>query len=87
MKLDTELLADLQTHEVVVGNIYPAQGGRASPGTKYWLVVSLSQSGAHLLGFDEAGQPVSTASYLKGALRTRPVIGHADLSNLVLKGV
>jgi hypothetical protein len=69
--------------EVVPGNIYPAKGGR-KPGTDYWLVVAVSQNGAHLIGFDNEGNPVSTASYNKSAMRERPVIGRCDLSGLVL---
>lgn len=69
--------------EVVPGNIYPAKSGR-KPGTDYWLVVAVSQNGAHLIGFDKEGNPVSTASYTKSAMRERPVIGRCDLSGLVL---
>ena len=69
--------------EVVPGNIYPAKGGR-KPGTEYWLVIAVSTTGAHLIGFNAEGEPVSTASYLKSAMRERPVIGWVDLSNLTL---
>ena len=69
--------------EVVPGNIYPAKGGR-KPGTYYWLVIAVSAHGAHLIGFNAEGEPVSTASYLKSAMRERPVIGRVDLSNLTL---
>ena len=87
MKLDTKFLQALkETTEVKPGNIYPAKGGR-KPGTEYWLVVAVSTTGAHLIGFDAYGHPTSTASYLKGAMRERPVIGFVDLSNLVLEEV
>ena len=69
--------------EVVPGNIYPAKGGR-KPGTYYWLVIAVSEHGAHLIGFNAEVEPVSTASYLKSAMRERPVIGRVDLSNLTL---
>ena len=69
--------------EVVPGNIYPAKGGR-KPGTDYWLVIATSDNGAHLIGFNKDGEPVSTASYSKSAMRERPVIGRCDLSGLVL---
>lgn len=72
-----------QECEVVPGNIYPAKGGR-KPGTEYWLVVAVSQHGVHLIGFDAFGDPVSTASYNKSAMRERPVIGRCDLSGLVI---
>ena len=65
--------------DVVPGNIYPAKGGRKNPGTEWWLVVAVSQTGAHCIGFDERGCPCSTTSYLKSALRERPVIGRCDL--------
>lgn len=85
MKLDTALLAKVHEYsDVVVGNIYPAQGGRKTPGTSFWMVVAVSDHGAHLIGFDEAGTPVSTSSYGKHALRTRPLLARADLRQLNL---
>ena len=85
MKLDTALLAKVHEYsDVVVGNIYPAQGGRKTPGTSFWMVVAVSDHSAHLIGFDEAGTPVSTASYGKHALRTRPLLARADLRQLNL---
>lgn len=75
-----------QECEVMPGNIYPAKGGR-KPGTEYWLVVAVSQNGAHLIGFDAEGNPVSTASYNKSAMRERPIIGRCDLSGLVIEAV
>ena len=73
-----------QECEVMPGNIYPAKGGRR-PGTDYWLVVAVSDHGAHLIGLNDAGEPVSTASYVKSAMRERPIIGKCDLSGLILK--
>lgn len=70
--------------DVVPGNIYPAKGGRKSPGTEWWLVVAVSNTGAHCIGFDAKGYPCSTTSYLKGALRERPVIGRCDLNAVTL---
>ena len=82
MKLQTKSLTNLrEACEVRPGNIYPAKGGR-KPGTDYWLVVAVSANGAHLIGFNNDGEPVSTASYNKSAMRERPVIGRCDLSNL-----
>lgn len=73
MKLSTESLNTLRAQcDVVPGNLYPAKGGK---GADFWLVVATSDTGAHLLGFNAAGQVVSTASYLKSAMRERPVIG------------
>lgn len=47
MKLDTALLAKVHEYsDVVVGNIYPAQGGRKTPGTSFWMVVAVSDHGA-----------------------------------------
>lgn len=88
MKIDPLLMNYVHTNsEVVAGNLYPAMGGRKSPGTDYWLVVSCSENGAHCIGFDAAGHPVSTTTYLKSAMRQRPVIGRVDMAALVLKGV
>ena len=84
MKLQTEALVMLrESCEVVPGNIYPAKGGR-KPGTDYWLVVAVSDHGAHLVGFNNEGEPVSTASYTKSAMRERPVIGRCDLSDVFI---
>lgn len=82
MKLSTESLTVLAANsDVLPGNIYPAKGGR-KPGTDYWVVVAVSQTGAHLIGFDKEGNPVSTASYLKGAIRERPIIGRCNIGDL-----
>lgn len=85
MKLSPKLCGGmLEAMAVVPGNIYPAKGGR-KPGTEFWLVVSVTQSSAHLIGFNAEGNPVSTASYLKSAMQERPVIGFVDLSSFVLE--
>ena len=81
---DGLLKASKESSDVLPGNIYPAKGGRKSPGTEWWLVVAVSETGAHCIGFDAAGRPCSTASYLKGALRERPVIGRCDLDAIEL---
>ena len=84
MKLKTEAMVMLrESCEVVPGNIYPAKGGR-KPGTDFWLVVAVSEHGAHLIGFNKDGEPVSTASYTKSAMRERPVIGRCDLNNVFI---
>jgi hypothetical protein len=85
MRFDSNLLATVEENsDVVPGNIYPAKGGRKSPGTESWLVVAVSKTGAHCIGFDKHGYPCSTASYLKGALRERPVVGRCDLDAILL---
>ena len=84
MKLQTERIVMLrEACEVVPGNIYPAKGGR-KPGTDYWLCVAISGTAAHLIGFNNAGEPVSTASYNKNAMRERPIIGRCDLSEVLI---
>lgn len=85
MRFAHDLLAKTKENsEVLPGNIYPAKGGRKSPGTEWWLVVAVSETGAHCIGFDADGRPCSTASYLKGAMRERPIIGRCDLSLIQL---
>ena len=71
MKISPTLLTKLKEHsDVVPGNIYPAKGGRKTPGTSYLLVVAVSANGAHCIGYSDDGLPVSTTSYLKTALRS-----------------
>ncbi len=84
MKINTECLAALAEHEPVPGNVYPAQGGRKCPGTAYWLVVGVSKTGAHCIGFTPEGDVASATTYLKGALRQRPVIGRVDVGAIQL---
>lgn len=84
MRLHANVLSAVHTQsEVKPGNIYPAKGGKGD--TEYWLVIAVSDTGAHLIGFNKEGIPCSTASYLKGAMRERPVIGRVDLSEVVIK--
>lgn len=85
MKFAHDLLRHAKEEsDVLPGNIYPAKGGRKSPGTEWWLVVAVSSTGAHCIGFDGQGHPCSTASYLKSAMRERPVIGRCDLDAICL---
>lgn len=84
MKIKPEGLEVLrEACEVIPGNIYPAKGGR-KPSTDYWLVIAVSGSAAHLIGFNADGDPVSTASYNKSAMRERPVIGRCKIDTLKL---
>lgn len=84
MKLSTTTLAYTKLNsDVVPGNLYPAKGGRKSPGTEWWLVVATSNTGAHCIGFDAEGAPCSTTSYLKGALRERPILGRVNLDGVL----
>ena len=85
MKLDPTLLKQVQEQEVQVGNIYPALGGRKNPGTEYWLVLRLTEHGAVMLGFDKDGEVSGAASYLRNAVRQRPVLGRADVSKMTLE--
>ena len=86
MNLDTTALQHLKAaSEVLPGNVYPAKGGRKSPGTEYWLVISLTTHGANCIGFDADVRPVSTASYLRSAMRERPVIGRVDVDAIKLE--
>lgn len=85
MRFSPELLsAAKQASDVMPGNIYPAKGGRKSPGTEYWLVIATTEHGAACIGFDAQGRPVSTATYLRSAMRERPLIGRVDLNSLQL---
>lgn len=83
MKLSQNLIQQVAGQDVAIGNIYPAKGGKKDS-TNVWLVVALTEHGAHLLGFDKEGNISSTASYLRTGLKTRPVLGKVDLSKLVL---
>jgi hypothetical protein len=85
MRFDSNLLAKVgENSDVVPGNVYQANGGRKSSGTKWWLVVAVSKTEAHCVGFDECGYPCSTDSYLKDALRERPIVGRCDLDAIQL---
>lgn len=88
MKLDADLLAKVrEAGDVIPGNVYPARGGSKLPGTEFWLVIAVSANGAHVVGFDAQGQPVSATNYTKAAMRERPLLGRVDMSALVLKAV
>ena len=84
MRLSTETLHVFkEASEVMPGNVYPAKGGKGD--TEYWVVISLTKNGANLIGFNKAGEACSTASYLRGALRERPLIGKVKLHELILE--
>lgn len=86
MRLDKSFLNILhEQSDVTPGNVYPAKGGSKSPGTEYWLVLACTKNGAHCIGFNSEGEPVSTANYLLGALRERPLLGRADLTKITLE--
>ena len=61
------------------------QGGDVNPQLAPKVCrLACSDNGAHCIGFNANGEPVSTTSYLKGALRERPLIGKVDLSGVTL---
>ena len=62
---------------VRVGDVYAAKGGNR--GTAFWVVAAIGEGGrsAKLLGIDKAGEIVSTQSYNKHTLESRPKIGFA----------
>jgi hypothetical protein len=78
------LIKSKEDSDVVPGNVYPAKGGRKTPGTEWWLVVAVSDTGAHCIGFNDSGYPVSTTSYRKSAMRERPIIGRVDMDAITL---
>lgn len=85
MRLDKTLLKQItEDADVLPGNVYPAMGGKKTPGTDFWLVIAVSNTGAHCIGFNADGEPVSTTTYLKSAMRSRPVIARVDLTKLIL---
>lgn len=85
MQLDKTLLTKIISEsEVVPGNVYPAMGGKNSINTSFWLVISITNTGAHCIGFSNDGLPVSTTTYLKSALKQRPVVARVDLTKLIL---
>ena len=86
MKLHKSFIGVLREQsDVVPGNVYPAKGGSKSPGTEYWVVVAVSANGAHCIGFDAEGSPCSTANYVRGALRERPLLGKVNLDVISLQ--
>jgi len=60
---------------VSVGDVYAAHGPRHRG---FWVVVAVVGNSCHLLGIDEHGAIVSTASYGAHALREREVIGYCQ---------
>ena len=85
MRLDKTLLKQItEDADVLPGNVYPAMGGKKTPGTDFWLVIAVSNTGAHCIGFNADGEPVSTTTYLKSAMRSRPVIARVDLTYFIL---
>lgn len=62
--------------DVMVGDIYPAKGGRG--GTSAWLVVGVTEKMAHVLGLSIEGDVVSTASYGVHAFECRERIGYVE---------
>jgi hypothetical protein len=74
MKFDLSAIPVEQIDQSVkVGDVFPARGGRG--GTVAWVVVSVGDNVAHLLGCNVAGEIVSTSSYNLHALENRPMLG------------
>lgn len=86
MKIDIESIKIIdRDSDVLPGNLYPAKGGRSSPGTKYWLVVATTERGACCLGISNNGGITSTTTYLKSAMRERPIVGRCDIESITLR--
>lgn len=67
-------------HELKVGNLYPAKGGRGS--TKYWLVISRNGTACPVLGLDKDYNIVSAHTYASYAMEARTPIGWIDITLL-----
>lgn len=67
-----------------VGDLYAAGGN--SSNTAFWLVVAVTErGGAHLLGLNERGEIVSTASYNAHAIESRRKVGHCpEIASMTL---
>jgi hypothetical protein len=82
VKFDTSALpSHLLREELFVGAVFAAKGGR---GTKFWLVVAISEKGAtlHVLGLDAAGDVTTASTYGAHAMVGRPLVGRVDLDAL-----
>lgn len=66
-----------------IGDVYAAKGGGAPA---LWVLVALSATGqsGHYLGLSDSGEIVSTASYANHAMRSRALVGRADLAEMVI---
>lgn len=86
MKIDLSKIPSKKLQpEVMVGNVYPAKGGRG--GTVAWLVVSVTEKMAHVLGLNVEGEIVSTFSYGIHAFESRDIIGHCPDVRMMTLGV
>lgn len=72
----TSLPPETTEHDVVVGDVLQAKGGRGD--TALWIVAAVRGNSAHLLGVSRDGEIVSTASYGMHALRDRAVVGRCN---------
>lgn len=88
MKLDNALLSKVtEASDVAVGNVYPAKGGRKSPGAEFWVVVAMTNTGAVCLGFDKNGEITGAQTYLKSAMRERPLLGRVNVGAITLEAM
>jgi len=72
----TSLPPEITEHDVVVGDVLQAKGGRGD--TALWVVAAVRGNSVHLLGVSRDGDIVSTASYGMHALRDRAVVGRCN---------
>lgn len=88
MKFDLEAFRGSSLMEPLrIGDVFPGKGGAQ---TRLWVIVAIGGDGsdrgmAHALGLDTDGNIVSSTSYARRVFEERERIGHADLSELVLR--
>lgn len=65
--------------KVVPGNLYAAKGGKP---TKFWLVVSVRETSASMLGLDEEMNITTAQTYGTYAMERRPLLGTVDITKV-----
>lgn len=77
MKFNMQELPDRINREgVLVGDVYPAKGGRG--GVFFWMVVATNGRMAAALGLDREGNIISATNYSVDTYASRTLLGRCE---------
>ena len=86
MKFNLEMMPANLKMSLKVGNVFGARGGCKKDSPRFWVLVSLTETGAVLIGLSESGEVISGTKYAHHTIQKWPVVGFVkDISSMAFE--
>lgn len=86
MKFNLERMPPNLKMSIKVGNVFGARGGCRKDSPRFWVLVSLTETGAVLIGLSESGEVISGTKYAHHTIQKWPVVGFVkDISSMAFE--